>query len=73
MSIEFLEGWKKDSRVISAYINHLYLEGINDQVLKLTQYIKIKDKSEALAVVHEIKFFLKGILYMEKVTIDNIF
>ena len=69
----FLEEWKKDSKVISAYINHFHLEAINDQVLKLTQYVKVKDKSESLAVVHEIKFFLKAILSMEKITIDNIF
>lgn len=73
ISKKFLEEWRKDSKTISAYINHLYIESINDQVLKLTQYIETKDKSESLAVVHEIKFFLEGILYMEKVTIPNIF
>lgn len=73
MSIKFLEEWKKDSKVISSYINHFHVEAINDQVLKLTQYVKVKDKSESLAVVHEIKFFLKAILSMEKITIDNIF
>lgn len=73
ISKELLEDWRKDSKTISAYINHLQIEAINDQVLKLTQYIETKDKSESLAVVHEIKFFLQSILSLEKVTISNIF
>lgn len=73
MSKDFLDQWKKDSKVISAFINHLQLDTINDSILKLTQYTKVHDKSESLAMIHDIKFFLEEILFLEKVTIENIF
>lgn len=72
-SLEFLEEWDKDSKTVSAFINHMHVEGINNEVLKLTQYIKYEEKVESLALVHEIKFLIQGLTNMEKVTIANVF
>ncbi|KOA20773.1 hypothetical protein CLHOM_09150 [Clostridium homopropionicum DSM 5847] len=73
ISTDFLNGWEKDSKKISIFINHFHIDAINNEILKLTQYIKYQDKSDALAIIHDIKFLLKVLLEMEKVTISNIF
>lgn len=73
VSTDFLNGWGNDSKIISIFINHFHIDAINNEILKLTQYIKYQDKSDALAIIHDIKFLLKSLLEVEKVTISNIF
>lgn len=72
-STNFLDAWKEDSKKISMFINHFQVDSISNQILKLTQYTKYHDKTEALALIHDIKFMLKELLEIEKVTISNIF
>lgn len=72
-SMEFIKEWDKDSETVSVFINHTHVDSINSELLKLTQYIKYKDKSESLALVHEIKFLIEEILDVEKVTLANVF
>ena len=73
VSIEFIKEWDKDSKTVSVFINHTHVDSINSGLLKLTQYIKYKDKTESLALVHEIKFLIEEILDVEKVTLANVF
>ncbi|MGY0373075.1 DUF4363 family protein [Clostridium sp. JNZ J1-5] len=72
-SMEFIKEWDKDSETVSVFINHTHVDSINSELLKLTQYIKYKDKSESLALIHEIKFLIEEILDVEKVTLANVF
>ncbi|KEH99246.1 DUF4363 family protein [Clostridium massiliodielmoense] len=72
-SIDFLEHWKKDSKLVTAYIHHVHVESISSELLQLTQYIKYEDKVESLASIHEIKFLLKEITEIQKVNITNVF
>lgn len=73
LSIDYIAQWKKTSKVLTIYMHHEDLDHINNEVLKLTQYIKVKDKSEALATVHVMKYLMDHIIDHEKVSISNIF
>lgn len=72
-SIEFLEEWGNDSNILPAFINHTYVESITNNILKLTQYIKYKNQTDALATIQEIKFSLHMMEEIEKVNLPNIF
>jgi hypothetical protein len=73
LSIDYIAKWKKTSKILTIYMHHEDLDHINNEVLKLTQYIKVKDKSEALATVHVMKYLIDHIIDHEKVSISNIF
>jgi hypothetical protein len=73
LSLDYISEWKKASKFLTIYIHHEDLDHIDNEVLKLTQYIKIKDKSEALATVHVMKYLVDHIVSHEKVSISNIF
>ena len=73
LSINYIDQWKKTSKILTVYMHHEDLDHINNELLKLTQYIKIEDKSEALATVHVMKYLLDHIIEHEKVTISNMF
>lgn len=73
LSLDYIVQWKKASNFLTIYIHHEDLDHIDNEVLKLTQYIKTKDKSEALATVHVMKFLIDHIKSHEKVSISNIF
>jgi hypothetical protein len=73
LSINYIAQWKKTSKFLTIYIHHEDLDHVDNEVLKLTQYIKIKDKSEALATVHAMKYLIDHIMLHEKVTMSNIF
>ena len=73
LSLNYIAEWKKASKFLTIYIHHEDLDHIDNEVLKLTQYIKIKDKSEALATVHVMKYLVDHISSHEKVSISNIF
>lgn len=72
-SISFLNHWKKDSQLVTAYIHHVHIESISCDLLQLTQYIKYKDKVQSLASIHEIKFLLEDITAIQKINITNVF
>lgn len=73
LSIKFIDEWKLSYKYITLYMNHNDLDSINDETLKLTQYIKCKNKSDALAIIHSMKFTLNNIMNSEKITFINIF
>ncbi len=73
LSIDYIAQWKKTSKFLTIYIHHEDLDHVDNEVLKLTQYIKIKDKSESLATVHAMKYLIDHIISHEKVSISNIF
>ncbi|WP_291635575.1 DUF4363 family protein [Clostridium sp.] len=73
LSLDYIAQWKKASNFLTIYIHHEDLDHVDNEVLKLTQYIKTKDKSEALATVHVMKFLIDHIKSHEKVSISNIF
>jgi len=73
LSLDYIAQWKNDSKFLTIYIHHEDLDHIENEILKLTQYIKIKDKSEGLATVHVMKYLIEHIKAHEKVSISNIF
>ena len=73
LSLDYISQWKKTSKLLTIYIHHEDLDHIDSEILKLTQYIKIKDKSEALATVHVMKYLVNHIMDHEKVSMSNIF
>lgn len=73
LSLDYIAQWKSDSKFLTIYIHHEDLDHVDNEVLKLTQYIKTRDKSEALATVHVMKYLIDHIKLHEKVSISNIF
>ncbi|GCD12940.1 DUF4363 family protein [Clostridium tagluense] len=73
LSLDYIDQWKRDSKFLTIYIHHEDLDHVDNEVLKLTQYIKTRDKSEALATVHIMKYLVDHIKFHEKVSISNIF
>lgn len=73
LSLNYIDQWKSDSKFLTIYIHHEDLDHVDNELLKLTQYIKIRDKSEALATVHVMKYLVDHIKSHEKVSISNIF
>ncbi|MFT5873346.1 MAG: hypothetical protein ACI8WT_002290 [Clostridium sp.] len=73
LSLDYIAQWEKVSKFLTIYIHHEDLDNIDNEILKLTQYIKFKDKSEALATVHVMKFLVDHIKSHEKISISNIF
>ena len=73
LSLVYIAEWNKTSKLLTVYAHHEDLDHIDSEILKLTQYIKIKDKSEGLATVHVMKYLVDHIMSHEKVNISNIF
>lgn len=73
LSLNYIAKWKDASKLLSVYEHHEDLDHIDSEILKLTQYIKIKDKSEGLATVHNMKYLIEHIMAHEKVSISNVF
>jgi len=73
LSLDYIAQWKKTSKFLTLYIHHEDIDHIDSEVLKLTQYIKMKDNSEGLATVHVLKYLVAHIMSHEKVSISNIF
>ncbi|EJP6472514.1 DUF4363 family protein [Clostridium botulinum] len=71
-SLELFDGWQNKHFVISIVINHSEIDNINNELWKLTQYVKCKNEDESLASIHVVKFLLEHIVKMEKINIENI-
>lgn len=71
-SLDFMKKYKKHSDVISMFVNHQEIDNLNNELWKLTQYTKAKNKDESQASIHVIKFLLEHITEMEKVNFQNI-
>ena len=73
LSLDYVAEWKKSSKFLTIYIHHEDTDHMESELLKLTQYIKMKDESECLATVHSMKYLVDHIMSHEKVSISNIF
>lgn len=71
-SLELFNDWQDNHFVISMVINHSEIDNINNELWKLTQYVKCKSEDESLASIHVVKFLLEHIIKMEKINIENI-
>lgn len=72
-SIKLLEKWSKHSSIISLYVNSSELDTLNNEIIKLTQYIECETKDESLVTIHVIKYLIKDIDSMQKFNLQNIF
>jgi hypothetical protein len=72
-SLKFLNQWEEYSQKVSIFVHHAEIDNINNELWKLTQYTKCKNKDESLASTHVLKFYLDHIADMEKVNPQNIF
>ncbi len=73
LSLNYIAQWNKTSKFLTLYTHHEDLDYIDTEILKLTQYVKNKDKSEGLATVHVLKHLVSHILAHERVSVGNIF
>lgn len=58
---------------ISVYMNHQDLDILTNEVLRLSQYVKYENKSDALSSIHVIKYSNRSIRSLQTPTIQNIF
>ncbi|MDP4089407.1 MAG: DUF4363 family protein [Bacillota bacterium] len=65
--------WEEKAQIMPVFVNHMEIDALNNEILKLTQYVKTKSKDEALASAHSVKFYVKNIQSLQKVNIQNIF
>lgn len=73
LSFELLDIYEGHVRHMTLFLNHSNVDIIYGEVIKLTQYCKEEEKSEALATLHFVKTLLQEVRQMEKLTINNIF
>lgn len=73
LSVELKEYIEKSFEPLSVYINHQDGDLLINESLKLSQYSKYKDKSEALSSIHLIKYSTKAIKALQTPSIQNIF
>jgi hypothetical protein len=73
LSFELLDIYEGHVRHMTLFLNHTNVDIIYGEVIKLTQYCKEEEKSEALATLHLVKTLLQEVRQMEKLTINNIF
>jgi hypothetical protein len=72
LSNELYYHWEEKSMVISIFVNHMEVDALNNEILKLTQYVRTKTKDESLASTHVVKFYAKNIINLQKINIQNI-
>lgn len=73
LSITYIAEWKKASKFLTVYIHHEDLNSLDSEILKLTQYTKVKDQAEGLATLHVMIYLVDKIMFLQKVSISNIF
>ncbi|HEY8891228.1 MAG TPA: DUF4363 family protein [Clostridium sp.] len=73
LSLDYKAKWEKASKFLTLNIHHEDIDHLDSEILKLTQYIKLKDRSEGLATVYVMKYLVNHIMSHEKVSIANIF
>jgi hypothetical protein len=73
ISNEYLKNWEGKSYILPMFVNHTEIDLLNNEMLRLTQYVRCQNKEEALASTHTIKFYLDNIKELQKINIQNIF
>lgn len=70
---EFHEKIDSAAPEMGLYLNHQQIDDINHELYGLTQYIKEKEKADALAGVHSIKHDARTIKRLQRFSLENIF
>lgn len=65
--------WHIYSSNCSLFVNHTLIDDISVEEHKLEEYIKCKNKDEALASSNSIQFLIERIRKLEKFNIQNVF
>lgn len=72
-TLGLLEKLKKQSKLLSIFIDHQQIDHMVNELFKFTQYVKEENKEESLASLHVIKFYIESIQDVQKINIQNIF
>ncbi|BDR71471.1 hypothetical protein K144316041_01790 [Clostridium tetani] len=64
--------WSNYSGKLFMFVNHQEIDSISSELKKLSQYILCKNKDESLASLHSVNFFLKHIVHLEEISLENI-
>lgn len=73
LSENFSKDWDKHCDYFSLFVNHTLIDDISTEEAKLQQYVKYKNKDEALASSYTIQFLIDRITKLEKISTQNIF
>lgn len=73
ISTSVMTKWEHSHDKISIFANHQEIDNIENEMAKLHQYIKVKNKDESLASIHVLEFYIHHIRDLEKVNFQNIF
>lgn len=65
--------WHIYSNNCSVFVNHTLIDDISVEEHKLQEYIRNKNKDEALASVSSIEFLIERIRKLETINIQNVF
>ena len=71
-SMKLTDDWKEHCDTISFFVHHQEIDNIDNELWKLSQYTKCRNKDESLASIHVVKFYINHIKNLENVTIQNI-
>jgi len=71
-SIKLTSKWNNYCTKLSVFVDHEEIDNIDHELSQLVQYTKCENKDESLADINIIKFYIKHITNMEKISIQNI-
>ena len=71
-SVELLDLLKSNAFICTIYLNHLDIDSIIDESVKLTVLVKSKDLSNSLVSLHLIKYNAERLMKLQNITIENI-
>ncbi len=72
-SQELYNIYKEKMVYLDMILNHSDTYGLNEEILKLTQYAKSKSDSDGLASVHYVKAILRKMINQHFISAENIF
>lgn len=72
-SVKLMNDIDNSFSFVSVYMNHQDVDLLHNETLKLSQYTKFENKSEALASVHIIKHSADSIKELQNINIKNLF
>lgn len=72
-SNKFSNEWHSFSNICTVFVNHTLTDDISIEEHKLEEWIKCKNKDEALSSVSSINFLLDRNQKLEKINLQNIF
>lgn len=72
-SQRILQELKDNSLLTSIYLNHCDFDNINNEAVRLAQYLKYNDISESSAALSQLRFFTDNIKKLQEPTFENIF